>query len=57
MRAWLLLLAALPLAAHVVSNSTGDAQINGPELRYELRMPLYEVPDPDRKSTRLNSSH
>lgn len=46
MRRFLLLLAAMPLAAHVVSISTGDAQINGGELRYELRMPLYEVTDP-----------
>jgi len=51
MRAWLPLLAALaasPLAAHVVSISTGDAQIDGPGLHYELRMPLYEVPDPSK---------
>jgi hypothetical protein len=42
------LMAALPLSAHVVSISTGDAQINGDELRYELRMPLYEVTDPSK---------
>lgn len=41
-----LLWPALPLSAHVVSISTGEARIQGDELRYELRMPLYEVPDP-----------
>ena len=43
-----LFLAALPLAAHVVSISTGDATIDGNVLRYELRMPLYEVTDPTK---------
>ena len=53
MRRTYFLLAALPLlwpspplSAHVVSISTGEARIQGDELRYELRMPLYEVPDP-----------
>ncbi len=42
------LLATPPLAAHVVSISTGEARIEGAQLRYELRIPLYEVPDPAR---------
>lgn len=42
------LLATLPVAAHVVSISTGEALIEGAQLRYELRIPLYEVPDPAR---------
>ncbi len=41
-----LLWPAPPLSAHVVSISTGEARIQGDELRYELRVPLYEVPDP-----------
>lgn len=44
----LALLAAPPLAAHVVSISTGEVRIEGAQLRYELRIPLYEVPDPSR---------
>ncbi|MEP7367244.1 MAG: HupE/UreJ family protein [Acidobacteriota bacterium] len=48
MKSAVLLLAALPVFAHVVSISTGDAQINGDELRYELRIPLYEVTDPSK---------
>lgn len=40
---WLLLLLPLPLAAHVVSMSTGDAALKGSRLDYELRIPLYEV--------------
>jgi hypothetical protein len=39
----LLLLATLPVAAHVVSMSTGDLKIDGARAHYELRMPLYEV--------------
>lgn len=35
--------AAVPLAAHMVSMSTGDVRIEGRRLRFELRMPLYEV--------------
>jgi hypothetical protein len=34
---------ALPMAAHVVSMSTGDAVLKGSRLDYELRMPLYEI--------------
>jgi hypothetical protein len=36
-------LAVLPVAAHVVSMSTGEATLNGSRLDYELRMPLFEV--------------
>jgi HupE / UreJ protein len=47
----LLLLAVLPLLAHMVSMSTGDLRVDGVKARYELRMPLYEVAhiaDPER---------
>lgn len=37
------LAAAAPLAAHMVSISTGEARLAGRRLHYELRMPLYEV--------------
>jgi len=36
-------LLAAPLAAHVVSMSSGDLTIVGARAHYELRMPLYEV--------------
>lgn len=36
-------LGALPMAAHMVSMSTGDLRVNGSRASYELRMPLYEV--------------
>jgi hypothetical protein len=36
-------LAAAPLAAHVVSISTGEAHVEGSRLTYEMHMPLYEV--------------
>ena len=39
---WLALL-AWPLAAHVMSMSSGDLAIGGARAHYELRMPLYEV--------------
>ena len=32
-----------PLAAHVMSMSSGDLAILGAQAHYELRMPLYEV--------------
>ncbi|MGB6942689.1 MAG: HupE/UreJ family protein [Bryobacteraceae bacterium] len=37
------LLFALPLAAHMVSMSTGDLKVDGAHASYELRMPMYEV--------------
>jgi hypothetical protein len=37
------LLASTPLAAHMLSISTGSLRVEGNEVRYELRMPLYEV--------------
>ncbi len=47
---WLFLL-PLPLAAHMVSMSTGNVRIAGARAHYELRMPVYEmahVQDPER---------
>ncbi|MEK7409513.1 MAG: HupE/UreJ family protein [Acidobacteriota bacterium] len=41
-RCWLALL-PLPLAAHMVSMSTGEVRVTGNRARYELRMPLYEI--------------
>ncbi len=49
-RLWLCL-APLPLAAHMVSMSTGELRVEGDRARYELRMPVYEVAhiaDPDK---------
>ncbi len=43
MRCWLVLVAAIPLTAHVVSISTGEAHVDGSRLTYVLRMPIYEV--------------
>src|SRR5262249_32127108 len=34
---------ALPLAAHMVSMSTGELKVDGNHAAYELRMPMYEV--------------
>lgn len=34
---------ALPAAAHIVSMSSGELQVEGNRARYELRMPLYEI--------------
>lgn len=42
-RLLLLLAAAVPLGAHMVSLSTGDILIEGRFATYELRMPLYEI--------------
>ena len=42
-RALVLALAALPMAAHVMSMSSGDLAVSGARAHYELRMPLYEV--------------
>ncbi len=50
-RCWLLL-APLPLAAHMMSLSRGDIRIEGQLGRYELRMPLYEIAhlkDPEKQ--------
>ena len=38
-----LLTAALPLGAHMMSMSTGDAVVTGNHVQYILRVPLYEV--------------
>lgn len=41
---WLWWLAApLPLAAHMVSMSTGELKVDGNRAHYELRIPMYEV--------------
>ncbi len=40
--AWCLL-CPFPLAAHMVSLSTGELKVDGNRARYELRMPMYEV--------------
>jgi hypothetical protein len=51
MRWCFLPLIAAPLAAHMVSMSTGELRVAGAAARYELRMPLYEVAhvrDPER---------
>ena len=41
---WLWLLAvASPLAAHMVSMSTGELKVDGNRAHYELRIPMYEV--------------
>jgi len=34
---------ALPLAAHMVSMSTGELKVDGNRAHYELRIPMYEV--------------
>ncbi len=39
---WLLLCAS-PLAAHMVSMSTGDLKVDGDRAHFELRIPMYEV--------------
>jgi hypothetical protein len=47
-------LAPWPLAAHMVSLSTGELRLEGRLARYELRMPLYEivhVRNPERELT------
>jgi hypothetical protein len=40
---WWLLFAALPLSAHVMSMSRGDATVNGNLVEFVLRIPFYEV--------------
>jgi hypothetical protein len=39
----LLILAAAPAFAHVMSMSSGDLTVDGARAHYELRMPLYEI--------------
>ena len=46
------LLAPFALSAHLVSISTGDLTVDGTNVRYELRVPLYEtdyMEDPERE--------
>jgi hypothetical protein len=48
---WLLGIAALPLSAHVMSMSSGEATVNGNRVDYILRVPFYEVetiPHPEK---------
>jgi hypothetical protein len=40
---WLLAFAALPVSAHVMSMSTGEATVAGNRVDYILRIPYYEV--------------
>lgn len=51
LRLALSLLCAIPLAAHMVSMSSGEVRVSGDRAHYVLRMPLYEivhVKQPDR---------
>ena len=51
MRRFLLFLIPAPLAAHMVSMSTGELRLSGASATYELRIPMYEVAhvqDPQR---------
>jgi hypothetical protein len=57
-RAALLLAAAAPAFAHMMSMSTGDLRIEGTAARYELRMPLYEIAHvPDAQRSLLGRIH
>ena len=49
----LLVLAASPLCAHVMSMSTGDITVKANQAHYELRMPLYEIADLKAPETAL----
>src|SRR6202049_2206228 len=51
MKPWFFLFVALPLAAHMVSMSSGELKVEGSRAHLELRMPFYElvhVRDPQR---------
>lgn len=49
---------AVPSDAHVLSMSHGSLQVDGKSIRYELRMPLTELPDgPDPARTLLGAFH
>ena len=52
-RVWLWALLACPVAAHVVSLSSGDLTVTGTRAHYELRMPLYEIPHVTAPETSL----
>lgn len=57
-RSWLVFLLPLPLAAHMVSISTGELRVEGDKAYYELRMPLYEVePIKDPQRTLFDHIH
>ena len=38
-----LLIAAAPLSAHVISMSSGELKVQDRSATYELRMPAYEI--------------
>ncbi len=40
---WMFAAGSLPLAAHMVSMSTGDLKVEGDRAHFELRIPMYEV--------------
>ena len=56
MRAALLLLAAAPALAHMVSISTGDITIQGTRGSYEFRMPLYEIAHVEKPEQALRTA-
>lgn len=43
MKLFCFLMSALPLAAHMVSMSTGELKVEGTHAHYELLMPMYEI--------------
>lgn len=43
MKTFWFLLASSPLAAHMVSMSTGELKVDGKRAHYELLMPMYEI--------------
>ncbi len=50
-RLWLAAAVTVPLSAHMVSMSTGEARLNGARLVYHLSVPIYElshIKDPER---------
>lgn len=57
-RGWLIVLIASagPLAAHVVSTSTGEIRVEGAVASYEFRIPTYELQHMPETSVRLLDS-
>ena len=47
---------AVPCHGHVLSVSNGSLQVEGDGFRYELRIPLLEVPDSDEPQRTLLDS-
>jgi hypothetical protein len=52
-RKWWLAFVALPLSAHVMSMSTGEATVEGNRVDYILRVPIYEVEQISHPETAL----